>query len=85
MKIKVTFKHSKKSKTYSMSPAWYHIDKDCSTGPVLRKGEEASMIIDVKDRDEIVLSSSEFKDEFDFYHKRRGKVLNMEPKKRGKK
>lgn len=77
MKIKVRFTHSKKAKTFTMSPATFFLGKGCSTGPVLCKGEKSEFAVEVCDGDTLEFSTTQFYDEFDFGHFRRGKQLNL--------
>ena len=76
MKVKIIFKHSKKSKLYSFSPATWHLAKDCSTAPVIMKGCKAGIIMDLKPFDTLEYSTTKFDDEIEFKVFRRGRLVN---------
>ena len=76
MKVNIRFKHHKKSPHYSMGPSTFYFDKDCSTGPVILKGEQWECPFDVKAGDVLEFATTKFSDEFDFKQYRRGKLVN---------
>lgn len=79
MKIKIRFEHSKKSKDYAFSPATYHFDHDCSTGPVITRGKYDEFEYDVKQGDTIYFATTKYSDEPVFMLLREGKVVNAPP------
>ena len=76
MKIKVRFTHHKKNPNKYATPSTFHFDADCSTGPVIERGTGVTMEFDVKVGDTIEFATTRFEDEFDVFHKRRGRILN---------
>lgn len=76
MKIKIRFKHNKKSKLRCISPATFHFDKDCSTGPVISKGKEYIVEYELKPNDLIEFSTTKYNDKFDLKIFRGKRLLN---------
>lgn len=76
MQIKISFKHSEKSKIKYVSPATFFFSEDCSTGPVVEQGEIREWKEDLKEGDRIEFSTTKFDDEFEIKIWRGKKLLN---------
>ena len=76
MRITIRIKHHKKSKLKHISPAIWFFTKDCSTGPIIKRGESWSKYYDLEIGDTVEFSTTKFDDEFDVRVIREGEAVN---------